>query len=84
MTGTSVALLEQVLEWFRANKWEIVTLDEAIAMAALEEQPRSCAVLSFDDGYRDLASAALPVLKRFKAAFMMYVPTGALTRMMPS
>ena len=84
MTGTSVALLEQALEWLRANGWEFVTLDEALARAAFEDRPHSCVVLTFDDGYRDLALTALPVLERFDAPFMMYVPTGALTRTMPS
>ena len=42
------------------------------------------AVLTFDDGYRDNVSVALPILERHNAPFMVYVPTGAPTRSMQS
>jgi peptidoglycan/xylan/chitin deacetylase (PgdA/CDA1 family) len=51
---------------------------------ARDDQSRRYAVLTFDDGYRDNVSMALPILERSNAPFMMYVPTDALTRTMQS
>jgi peptidoglycan/xylan/chitin deacetylase (PgdA/CDA1 family) len=42
------------------------------------------AVLTFDDGYRDNVSVALPIMERYNAPFTIYVPTGAPTRSMYS
>jgi peptidoglycan/xylan/chitin deacetylase (PgdA/CDA1 family) len=38
------------------------------------------AVLTFDDGYRDNVSMALPILERHNAPFLIYVPTGGPAR----
>jgi peptidoglycan/xylan/chitin deacetylase (PgdA/CDA1 family) len=38
------------------------------------------AVVTFDDGYRDLVSCALPVLVEHAAPFTAYIPTGAITK----
>jgi peptidoglycan/xylan/chitin deacetylase (PgdA/CDA1 family) len=84
MTGTSVPLFEYALNWLRRNGWSIVSLDECIEKLASNDRSRCYAVLSFDDGYRDNVSVALPILERHNAPFMMYVPTGAPTRSMQS
>jgi peptidoglycan/xylan/chitin deacetylase (PgdA/CDA1 family) len=42
------------------------------------------AVLTFDDGYRDNVTAALPIMERYRAPFTVYVPTDALTRTLQS
>ena len=82
MTGTSVSLFEYSLDWLQREGWSIVSLDECLEKLATNDQSRRYAVLSFDDGYRDNVSLALPILERHNAPFMMYVPTGALTRSM--
>ena len=84
MTGTSVQLFEYTLDWLQRNGWSIVSLDECLEKLASNDQSRRYAVLSFDDGYRDNVSVALPILERHNAPFMMYVPTGAPTRSMQS
>jgi len=84
MTGTSVAFFEYSLNWLRQEGWEIVSLDECLERLATNPRPHRCAVLSFDDGYRDNVTTALPILERKNAPFMMYVPTGALTRTLQS
>lgn len=80
MTGTSVPLFEYALNWLQRNGWSIVSLDECLEKLASNDQSGRYAVLSFDDGYRDNVSVALPILERHNAPFMMYVPTGAPTR----
>jgi peptidoglycan/xylan/chitin deacetylase (PgdA/CDA1 family) len=84
MTGTSVSLFEYSLNWLQREGWSIVSLDECLERLARNDRSRRYAVLTFDDGYRDNVSVALPILERHNAPFMMYVPTGAPTRSMQS
>lgn len=84
MTGTSVALFEYSLNWLRQEGWVLVSLDECIERLARNDRSERYAVLTFDDGYRDNVSVALPIMERQNAPFMMYVPTGAPTRSLQS
>ena len=84
MTGTSVSLFEYSLNWLQREGWSIVSLDECLERLARNDRSRRYAVLTFDDGYRDNVSVALPILERHNTPFMMYVPTGATTRSMQS
>jgi peptidoglycan/xylan/chitin deacetylase (PgdA/CDA1 family) len=84
MTGISVSLFEYSLDWLRREGWSIVSLDECLQKLARNDRSRRYAVLTFDDGYRDNVSVALPILERNNAPFMMYVPTSAPTRSMQS
>jgi peptidoglycan/xylan/chitin deacetylase (PgdA/CDA1 family) len=84
MTGTSVALFEYSLNWLRQEGWEIVSLEACLERLATDPRPRRYAVLTFDDGYRDNLTTALPILERHQAPFIVYVPTDALTRTLQS
>ncbi|MCW2080099.1 MULTISPECIES: polysaccharide deacetylase family protein [Bradyrhizobium] len=84
MTGTSVALLEYSLNWLRQEGWEIVSFETCLERLATGPGPGRYAVLTFDDGYQDNVATALPILERHNAPFMVYVPTGALTRTLQS
>jgi peptidoglycan/xylan/chitin deacetylase (PgdA/CDA1 family) len=84
MTGTSVELFEYSLSWLKREGWTIVSLEECLERLARNDRSRRYAVITFDDGYRDNVSVALPILERHNAPFMMYVPTAALTRTMQS
>jgi peptidoglycan/xylan/chitin deacetylase (PgdA/CDA1 family) len=82
ITGASVELFEYSLSWLQREGWAIVSLQECIQRLARGDQSRRYAVVTFDDGYRDNVSVALPILERHNAPFTMYVPTTALTRTM--
>src|SRR5258707_12365928 len=84
MTGASVALFEYSLNWLRQEGWEIVSIEACLERLAADPRSGRYAVLTFDDGYRDNVSTALPILERNNAPFMMYVPTGAPTRTLQS
>jgi peptidoglycan/xylan/chitin deacetylase (PgdA/CDA1 family) len=84
MTGTSVSLFEYSLNWLQREGWSIVSLDECLERLASNDRSRRYAVLTFDDGYRNNVSVALPILERIFAPFIIYVPTGAPTRSMQS
>ncbi len=80
MTGCSPSLLTVVVNSLRRDGWDIVGLDEALRRIAHGVAATPFAVLTFDDGYRDTLSRALPILERLQAPFTVYVPTGAVTR----
>jgi len=80
MTGCSPAQLAEVVTTLRRDGWDIVGIDEALRRIAEPRPGRPFAVLTFDDGYRDSLTRALPILQRMQAPFTVYVPTGAPTR----
>ncbi|MBO4227685.1 polysaccharide deacetylase family protein [Bradyrhizobium neotropicale] len=79
-TGTSISLFEHSLSWLKREGWKIVSLQECLERVSRNDRSHRYAVLTFDDGYRDNVSVALPILERHNAPFLMYVPTGAPTR----
>ncbi len=78
-TGCPTFRFERLIRWLRHAGWEIVTLDDALDRLHDPAETRRFAVITFDDGYRDIARA-LPILRREKAPFTAYIPTGGLTR----
>lgn len=77
--GCSPEQLRMVLAALRAESRDIVTPDEAVKRLA-DPQAGDFAVLTFDDGYRDNRTMALPILEEFSAPMTMFVPTGMVTR----
>ncbi len=78
--GCTKAFLEAVIIELRRARWDIIAFDEALERLAADGTSHRFAVLTFDDGYRDTLTEALPILERHRAAFTVYVATGALTR----
>jgi peptidoglycan/xylan/chitin deacetylase (PgdA/CDA1 family) len=78
--ATAARLLDYALRWLRRSNWQIVTLEEGLARVRAGTPSGRFAVLTFDDGYRDLVTCALPILERHGAPFTVYIPTGAVTR----
>lgn len=70
----SPATLDHVLSELRAQDYDIVAMDEVPDRLARPRATRFAA-LTFDDGGRDLATLAVPVLLRHEAPFTIYVPT---------
>jgi peptidoglycan/xylan/chitin deacetylase (PgdA/CDA1 family) len=66
--------LDEVIVLLRDQGYDIASLDEVPVRLAADGPP--FAVLTFDDGYRDNVTHALPVLKRHNAPFALYVTTG--------
>jgi peptidoglycan/xylan/chitin deacetylase (PgdA/CDA1 family) len=66
------AFLDRTLTVLREMGFDLITLDGL--PARLERGgPRPFAVLTFDDGYRDNVEHALPVLRRHKAPWTLFV-----------
>jgi peptidoglycan/xylan/chitin deacetylase (PgdA/CDA1 family) len=73
----SPAFLDLLLGHLREIGYDVIALDDAIEILRRGATPaRPFVVLTFDDGYRDLADFALPILEKRKAPFTAYVTTG--------
>ena len=79
-TGCPTPFFERSIRWLRDAGWDIVTLDEALNCLHDCAQTRRFAVITFDDGYRDNITRALPILRREQVPFTTYIPTSAITR----
>lgn len=78
MLRCPVGRLEAILRWLKASGAEFVSLNDAIAR--LSGPPTGFFVaFTFDDGYADNLTHALPVMARYNAPFSVYVTTGMMT-----
>jgi peptidoglycan/xylan/chitin deacetylase (PgdA/CDA1 family) len=75
----SVTKLTQILRQLRQQDVEFVTIDDAIERLK-KPSSASFAAFTFDDGYADTLTHALPVMERFHAPFTAYVATSMITR----
>ncbi len=76
--------LEQTIETYRHEGYIFVSIDEAcniIKGGKRLKHPFIC--LTFDDGYRDNYTTALPLLKRHNVPFAVYVTTGFVDNKLP-
>ena len=70
---------EAVIGKVRALGFEIVTMEAALERLAVARDGNDVGrfvVLTFDDGYRDTRDHALPVMRRLRTPFTVYVTTG--------
>ncbi len=78
-TGCSPSQLRRTVEALQAAGRDIVSPREAL-LRLRDPNGRPFAVLTFDDGYRDNARIALPILKGYGVPMTLFVPTGMVTR----
>lgn len=67
---------EQQMRWL-AERYHVVSLQEVIeAQPTRAALPPRSVLVTFDDGYRDFAELAWPILKRYRLPVTLFVPTG--------
>lgn len=71
----SPAFLEDVIRGLRRAHVDLITLDEMRRRLAEQDFRRRFVCFTFDDGYRDNARHALPILKKYDVPFAIYIPT---------
>lgn len=72
--------LDRALTLIRAEGYDIVSLDEALARLSDPRPGRFFVALTFDDGYRDNLDHAWPVLAKHGAPWGLYVVRGFAER----
>ncbi|MCO6417832.1 polysaccharide deacetylase family protein [Siccirubricoccus sp. KC 17139] len=84
-TGCPPETLDWMIRWLRAEGWDFVSMDEARQrLASGRRGDGRFVTLTFDDGFRDTMTHALPVLERHQVPLTCYVPTAAVNREMYS
>lgn len=64
---------------FISKKYTIIPLLEIVeSLRHGKKLPRNCVALTFDDGYRDFLTNALPVLRAYNAPSTFFIPTDIL------
>ena len=74
-----VGKLKWILRRLRQQELDFVTLDEAVERLNASSA-RPFVAFTFDDGFADNLTKALPVMEKFAAPFAVYVPTGMIAR----
>jgi peptidoglycan/xylan/chitin deacetylase (PgdA/CDA1 family) len=67
--------LDRTIRALKRWKFDILSMDEACQRAVTLAPRRRFVCLTFDGGYKDLITAAYPVLSRHGVPFAVYVPT---------
>jgi peptidoglycan/xylan/chitin deacetylase (PgdA/CDA1 family) len=72
--------LDRALTLIRAEGYDLVSLDDALARLAAPRKGRFFVALTFDDGYRDNVEHAWPVLAKHGAPWTLFVTPGFADR----
>lgn len=76
---TNAAYLDEILTHLKKKGTEIVTLGEAITRLK-SSSPKPFVCFTFDDGYKDNLTVALPIFARHNAPFTVFVTTCMIDR----
>lgn len=78
------AIFEQQMAYLAKRGW-IVPLADIVAYAKGEKQlPRHAIAITFDDGYVDVLTNALPILERYQIPATIFVPTDTTVKTDPA
>jgi peptidoglycan/xylan/chitin deacetylase (PgdA/CDA1 family) len=67
--------LDRTIHALKRWNLDIVSMDEVCSRVVTLASPRRFVSLTFDGGYKDVVTAAYPVLSRHDVPFTVYVPT---------
>jgi peptidoglycan/xylan/chitin deacetylase (PgdA/CDA1 family) len=71
----SPQFLEDVIRELRRSDVDLIDLDEMHRRLKEQDFRRRFMCFTFDDGYRDNARHALPILRKYQVPFALYIPT---------
>lgn len=78
--AVTTTCLDGYLACVRDAGWDIVTLDELYESLKAGRTDRRLACFTFDDGYRDNFTLALPIFRAYRAPMCVYAATGLVDR----
>lgn len=74
---TDAKRFDEMLSWI--TQWfNVIPLDEAVARLQTNSLPPRAAAITFDDGYEDNYSIAMPLLKKYGVSATFFIATGFL------
>ena len=74
VTSVTAAELQQHLEFLQANNFEIIDLAAVRALLATDQAlPERAAAITIDDGWRNVYDNGLPLFKRYRVPFTIFV-----------
>lgn len=76
LVDTSPDFLERLIRFFRKQKYVFVSLDEVHDILLHPRSAPKFVAFTFDDGYKDVYTTALPVLAEANVPFTLYLTTG--------
>ncbi len=76
--------LDRILGYIRHREWEIINADQLHDRLVEGSPGRPFVCITFDDGYADNLSIALPVFRRHQAPFCVNVTVGYIDRTTPA
>lgn len=68
--------LEGAIRYFRSRKIDIVSMDECYERITSGSRAKRFVAFTFDDGYEDNLTRALPVFEKYEAPFTLFLATG--------
>ena len=72
----TMGFLEETVLSYREQGYYFVSMDQLCDILDGKEKNKPFVCITFDDGYRDNFTEALPVFKRLEVPFAVYVTTG--------
>ena len=73
----SVDFLEQTINEYREKGYYFATIDEVFLLQQQPDKNKTPYVcFTFDDGFRDNLTLALPIFEKFQVPFTVYIATG--------
>lgn len=72
-----VARFDRQMQWLK-HHFQMLALPEAVRMLAEGRLPARAAAITFDDGYADNVTCALPILRRHNLHATFFIATGYL------
>ena len=69
------SFLEGLLRRLKRSRLDVITLDEMYRRFIENDFKRRFVCITFDDGYKDTAQYAHPLLKKYELPYALYIPT---------
>jgi peptidoglycan/xylan/chitin deacetylase (PgdA/CDA1 family) len=80
-TATSPGLFSAQMDWLRAEGYEVLGVQAGLEkLQDAKSGNTKLAVVTFDDGFRDFYTAALPVLQQHRFGATVFLPTAFIGR----
>ena len=78
--SVSPEFLEQTIQFLQKREYALVSIEEARKRILSGDRSKRFAAFTFDDGYRNTAEIAAPILRKYGVPYVVYFATGFVER----